>query len=150
MPEKTPTEQIAELLGVEFLPLLEPSDVRELQKALPGYQAVADDAARFCQKHGDVLRLDEVRASLEQGLADVTRLEPVEHLLEKLHLSIYHQRLQATAKCMEGLYDTARRIRDFAEAYPEIEEEGQHLLDFMKAFRPGPKKEKKEEGAGGA
>ncbi|MGX9727699.1 MAG: hypothetical protein ACTFAK_10395 [Candidatus Electronema sp. VV] len=27
------------------------------------------------------------------------------------HLSIYHQRLQATAKCMEGLYDTARRIR---------------------------------------
>jgi hypothetical protein len=51
---------------------------------------------------------------------------------------------------MEGLYDTARRIRDFAEAYPEIEEEGQHLLDFMKAFRPGPKKEKKEEGSGGA
>ncbi|MGX9727701.1 MAG: hypothetical protein ACTFAK_10405 [Candidatus Electronema sp. VV] len=38
MPEKTPTEQIAEILGVEFLPLLDPSDVRELQKALPGYQ----------------------------------------------------------------------------------------------------------------
>jgi hypothetical protein len=35
MPEKTPTEQIAEILGVEFLPLLDPSDVRELQKALP-------------------------------------------------------------------------------------------------------------------
>ena len=148
MPEKTLTEQIAELLGVEFLPPLEPSEIRELQKALPGYQAVADDAARFCQNHADALRLDKVRASLEQGLADVARLEPIEHLLEKLYLSIYHQRLQATAKCMEGLYDTARRIRDFAEAYPEIKEEGQHLLDFMKAFRPGPKKEKKEEGAG--
>jgi hypothetical protein len=149
MPEKTPTEQIAELLNVEFHPLLDPSDVRELQKALPGYQAVADDAARFALKHKDTLKLDKVRASIQQGLDDVNRLEPVEHLLEKLYLSIYHQRLQATAKCMEGLYDTARRIRDFAEAYPEIEEEGQHLLDFMKAFRPGPKKEKKEEGAGG-
>jgi hypothetical protein len=150
MPEKTPTEQIAELLNVEFHPLLDPSDVRELQKALPGYQAVADDAARFALKHKDTLKLDKVRASIQQGLDDVVRLEPVEHLLEKLYLSIYHQRLQATAKCMEGLYDTARRIRDFAEAYPEIEEEGQHLLDFMKAFRPGPKKEKKEEGSGGA
>jgi len=147
MPEKTPTEQIAELLNVEFHPLLDPSDVRELQKALPGYQAVADDAARFALKHKDTLKLDKVRASIQQGLDDVVRLEPVEHLLEKLYLSIYHQRLQATAKCMEGLYDTARRIRDFAEAYPEIEEEGQHLLDFMKAFRPGPKK--KEEGTGG-
>jgi len=150
MPEKTPTEQIAELLNVEFHPLLDPSDVRELQKALPGYQAVADDAARFALKHKDTLKLDKVRASIQKGLDDVVRLEPVEHLLEKLYLSIYHQRLQATAKCMEGLYDTARRIRDFAEAYPEIEEEGQHLLDFMKAFRPGPKKEKKEEGSGGA
>ncbi|CAK8713733.1 MAG: hypothetical protein CDV28_101147 [Candidatus Electronema aureum] len=92
MSEKTPTEQIAELLGVEFLPLLEPSDVRELQKALPGYQAVADDAARFAQKHKDTLKLDKVRASIEQGLADVARLEPVEHLLEKLYLSVYHQR----------------------------------------------------------
>jgi hypothetical protein len=150
MPEKTPTEQIAELLNVEFHPLLDPSDVRELQKALPGYQAVADDAARFALKHKDTLKLDKVRASIQQGLDDVARLEPIEHLLEKLYLSIYHQRLQATAKCMEGLYNTARRIRDFAEAYPEIEEEGQHLLDFMKAFRPGPKKEKKEEGSGGA
>ncbi|MGR0482778.1 MAG: hypothetical protein ACTFAL_15630 [Candidatus Electronema sp. V4] len=103
MPEKTPTEQIAEILGVEFLPLLDPSEVRELQKALPGYQAVADDAARFALKHKDTLKLDKVRASIQQGLDDVARLEPVEHLLEKLYLSIYHQRLQATAKACTTL-----------------------------------------------
>lgn len=146
MPNNALTEQIAQLLGVEFPPPLDPSEIKSLQKALPGYQAVADDAARFCQNHADALRLDEVRVSLEQGLADVARLEPVEHLLEKLYLSVYHQRLQTTAKCMEGLYDTTRRIRDFAEAFPEIKEEGQPLLDFMKAFRPGPKKEEHEEG----
>ncbi|MCI5121113.1 MAG: hypothetical protein D3908_07990 [Candidatus Electrothrix sp. AUS4] len=146
MPENNITDQIAQLLGVEFPPPLDPSEIKSLQKALPGYQAVADDAARFCQNHADALRLDEVRASLEQGLADVAHLEPVEHLLEKLYLSVYHQRLQATAKCMEGLYDTTRRIRDFAEAFPEIKEEGQPLLDFMKAFRPGRKKEEHEEG----
>ena len=49
---------------------------------------------------------------------------------------------------MQGLYDTARRIRDFSEAYPDIAEEGKFLLDFMKAFRPGRKKEKSEGGGG--
>ncbi|WP_339137559.1 MAG: hypothetical protein WGN25_05710 [Candidatus Electrothrix sp. GW3-4] len=140
MPQNNLTEQIAQLLGVEFPPSLDPSAIKSLQKALPGYKAVADDAARFCQNHTDAPRLDEVRTSLEQGLADVARLEPVEHLLQQLYLSIYHQHLRATAKCMEGLYDTTRRIRDFAEAFPEIKEEGQPLLDFMKAFRPGRKK----------
>ena len=47
---------------------------------------------------------------------------------------------------MEGLYGTTRRIREFANAYPDIAEEGQFLLDFMKAFRPGRKKEKSEGG----
>jgi len=45
---------------------------------------------------------------------------------------------------MEGMYTASRRIRDFAEAYPEIAEEGQFLLDFMKVFKPGRGKEKKE------
>nr|VFJ67620.1 MAG: hypothetical protein BECKDK2373B_GA0170837_119510 [Candidatus Kentron sp. DK]VFJ68781.1 MAG: hypothetical protein BECKDK2373C_GA0170839_11946 [Candidatus Kentron sp. DK] len=47
---------------------------------------------------------------------------------------------------MGAMYDTARRIRDFAEAYPEIAEEAKFLLDFMKVFKPGKKKEKKEPG----
>ena len=149
--DETPlADQIAALLGVEILPPLDANEIQSLHKALPGYQAIADDAARFVQKHKETLKLDDaVLAGLEDGLAEVKRLEPAEHLLEKLHLSVYHQRLQATDRCMEAMYDTTRRIRDFAEAYPEIAEEGQALLDFMKAFKPGHKKEKKEEGAGG-
>jgi hypothetical protein len=50
---------------------------------------------------------------------------------------------------MGALYDTTRRIRDFAEAYPEIAEEGQFLLDFMKAFKPGRGKGEKEAEGGG-
>lgn len=116
-------------------------------KALPGYQAVADDAARFVQKHGQILNLDaSVLADLQEGLAEVKRLEPADRALEKLHQSVYHQRLRATDRCMEGLYGTTRRIRDFSEAYPDIAEEGKFLLDFMKAFKPGRKKEKKEGG----
>ncbi len=145
MPEKTDLEKVAELLNVDILPPLDANDIQSLHKSLPGYQAVADDAARFVQKHKDALKLDDaVLAGLEQGLAEVKRLEHPEHLLEKLHLSVYHQRLQATDRCMEGMYDLARRIRDSAEACPDIAEEGQFLLDFMKAFRPGPKGEKKE------
>ncbi len=55
MPNNNVTEQIAQLLGVEFPPPLDPSEIKSLQKALPGYQAVADDAARFCQNHADAL-----------------------------------------------------------------------------------------------
>jgi hypothetical protein len=143
MPEKTDLEKVAELLNVEILPPLDANEIQSLHKSLPGYQAVADDAARFVQKHKDALKLDAaVLAGLEQGLAEVKRLEPPEHLLEKLHLSVYHQRLQATDRCMEAMYGPTRRVRDFAEAYPEIAEEGQFLLDFMGAFKPGPKREK--------
>ena len=145
MPEKTDLEKVAELLNVEILPPLDANDIQSLHKALPGYQAVADDAARFVQKHGATLRLgDDVHAALHDGLADVLRLEPAEKMLEKLYLSVYHQRLQGTDRCMGALYDTTRRIRDFAEAYPEIAEEGQFLLDFMKAFKPGRREDEKE------
>lgn len=72
----------------------------------------------------------------------VKQLEPAEKLLEALYQSVYHQHLQATSRCMEGLYDLSRRVREFGNAYPEIKEEAQFLLDFMKAFRPGPKKAK--------
>jgi hypothetical protein len=109
MPEQTDLEKVAELLNVEILPPLDANEIQSLHKSLPGYQAVADDAARFVQKHKDALKLDAaVLAGLEQGLAEVKRLEPAEHLLDKLHLSVYHQRLQATDRCMEGMYDLAR------------------------------------------
>lgn len=146
MPEKTVTEQIAEILNVEFPSPPDPSEIKSLHRSLPGYQAVADDAARFAQQHEALLNLNEIRTALEQALAEVNHLEPVEHLLERLYQSVYYQRLQATDRCMEGLYDITRRTRDFAEAYPEIAEKGQPLLDFMKVFKPGRKKEKKENG----
>ncbi len=101
--------QIAALLGVEILPPLDANEIQSLHKALPGYQAIADDAARFVQKHKETLKLDDaVLAGLENGLADVLRLEPAEHLLDRLHLSVYHQRLQATDRCMEAMYETPR------------------------------------------
>ena len=78
-----------------------------LQQALPSYQAIVDDAARFVQEHGEALRLDPVvLANLTEGLTEVKRLEPADRALEKLHQSVYHQRLRATDRCMEGLYDT--------------------------------------------
>lgn len=111
MPEKTLIEKLAELLEVDIVPPLDGGEAQALHKALPGYQAVADDAARFVQKHGGTLNLDaSVLADLEAGLVEVLRLEPADHALEKLHQSVYHQRLRATDRCMEGLYDTTRRI----------------------------------------
>jgi hypothetical protein len=41
--EETLMQQAASLLGVEYLPPLDPSEVQMLRKALPGYQAMADD-----------------------------------------------------------------------------------------------------------
>jgi hypothetical protein len=149
MPEQTLIEQLAAVLNVEVIPPMEGSEAQGMHKALPGYQAVVDDAARFVQKHGQTLNLDaSVLADLTEGLTEVKRMEPGEHALDKLHQSVYHQRLRGTDRCMQGLYDATRRIRDFSEAYPDIAEEGKFLLDFMKAFRPGRKKEKKEGGGG--
>lgn len=149
MPEQTLMEQLAAVLNVEIIAPMEGSEAQGLHKALPGYQAVVDDAARFVQEHGATLNLDaSVLANLTEGLAEVKRLEPADRALEKLHQSVYHQRLRATDRCMEGLYDTARRIRDFSEAYPELAEEGKFLLDFMKVFKPGRKKEKSGDGGG--
>jgi len=144
-------EQVAELLGVEFTPPLDPSDVQGLHKSLPGYQAMVDDTSRLVQEHAETLRLSpEVKADLIQGLDEVKKLEPIENLLEQLYQSVYHQRLQATSRCMEGLYSTSRRIREFENAYPKIRAQAQFLFDFLKAFRPGPKKDKKSGGAGNA
>lgn len=142
MPNENVTiEQVAELLGVELAPPLDGADVQALHKALPGYQAMVDDTSRLVQEHAETLRLaPAVMADLEQGIAEVKRLEPIEQLLERLHQSVYHQRLQATSRCMEGLYSASRRIREFENAYPEIKEQAQYLFDFLKAFRPGPKK----------
>ncbi|WP_339133868.1 MAG: hypothetical protein WGN25_13900 [Candidatus Electrothrix sp. GW3-4] len=149
MPEQTLIEQLAAVLNVEVIAPMDGSEAQGMHKALPGYQAVADDAARFVQKHGQTLNLDaSVLADLTEGLAEVLRLEPGEHALDKLQQSVYHQRLRGTDRCMEGLYNSTRRIRDFSEAYPDIAEEGKFLLDFMKAFKPGRKKEKKEDGGG--
>lgn len=36
----------------------------------------------------------------------------------------------------------------FSEAYPELAEEGKFLLDFMKLFKPGRRKEKNGDGGG--
>nr|VFJ67611.1 MAG: hypothetical protein BECKDK2373B_GA0170837_11959 [Candidatus Kentron sp. DK]VFJ68776.1 MAG: hypothetical protein BECKDK2373C_GA0170839_11945 [Candidatus Kentron sp. DK] len=55
MPDKTNIEKVAELLKVEFLPPLDPGDAQSLHKALPGYQAIADDTARLAKKHGKTL-----------------------------------------------------------------------------------------------
>jgi len=146
-PKKIDLEKIAKLLDVQYQPPLDAGDVQSLNKSLPGYQAITDDTARFVEKHAGTLKLDpDVLAGLQQGLADVNRLEPAERLLEKLHTSVYHQRLQATSACMGGMLDTARRVREFSNAYPDVAEEAKFLLDFMKAFRPGPKKEKKPTG----
>jgi hypothetical protein len=143
MPEKTIQEQIAELLNVEFAPPLDGDEVQALLKALPGYQAIVDDVSQLAQQHATTLHLSPaVLADLDQGLAAVKHLEPIEQLLERLHQSIYHQRLQATSRCMEGLFSVSRRVREFENACPEIKEQAQYLFDFLKAFRPGPKKEK--------
>nr|VFJ69861.1 MAG: hypothetical protein BECKFW1821B_GA0114236_11734 [Candidatus Kentron sp. FW] len=70
MPENTELEKVAKLLKVQFLPPLDPGDAQSLHKALPGYQAIADDTARLVQKHGQTLNLDPaVLADLEQGLS---------------------------------------------------------------------------------
>lgn len=147
MPEEgTLMEQVAALLGVEYLPPLDASEVQMLRKALPGYQAIADDTSRLVEEHAATLHLSPaVLADIDDGLAEVKRLEPIELLLERLHQSVYHQRLQATSRCMEGLYGASRRIREFENAYPEIKDAAQFLFDFLKVFRPGPKKEKDEE-----
>nr|VFJ66305.1 MAG: hypothetical protein BECKFW1821C_GA0114237_100927 [Candidatus Kentron sp. FW] len=46
------------------------------------------------------------------------------------------------------MLNAARRVREFSNAYPEVAGEPKFLLDPMKAFRPGPKKEKKPQGGG--
>ncbi|WP_446011219.1 hypothetical protein [Candidatus Electrothrix sp.] len=149
MPEQTLIEQLAAVLNVEVVSPMDGNEAQSLHKALPGYQAVADDAARFVQKYGETLNLDaSVLADLTEGLAEVKRMEPGEHALEKLYRSVYHQRLRGTDRCMEGLYNATRRIRNFSEAYPNIAEEGKFLIDFMKAFKPGRKKEKSGDGGG--
>ena len=86
MPEQTLTEQLAAVLNVEIIPPMEGNEAQSLHKALPGYQAVADDAARFVQEHGEALHLDpSVLANLTEGLAEIKRLEPADRALEKLH-----------------------------------------------------------------
>ena len=58
MPEQTLIEQLAAVLNVEVISPMDGNEAQSLHKALPGYQAVVDDAARFVQQHGETLHLD--------------------------------------------------------------------------------------------
>nr|VFJ63437.1 MAG: hypothetical protein BECKDK2373C_GA0170839_110716 [Candidatus Kentron sp. DK] len=153
MPENTQTpnggsllDKVAKLLNVQYKTPISPTQVRSLRKALPGYQGIGNDAVRLLRKDESALKLDDALfTELQEALINVERLEPAEQILEKLYLSVYQQRLQATDTCMGNMYEIARRIRDFAEAEPDIAREGHFLIDFMKAFRPGNRKKKDAE-----
>ena len=68
---------------MEYLPPLDASEVQMLRKALPGYQAIADDTSRLVEEHAATLHLSPaVLADIDDGLAEVKRLEPIELLLE--------------------------------------------------------------------
>nr|VFK41857.1 MAG: hypothetical protein BECKSD772F_GA0070984_11076 [Candidatus Kentron sp. SD]VFK47764.1 MAG: hypothetical protein BECKSD772E_GA0070983_11056 [Candidatus Kentron sp. SD] len=117
--KKVDLEKIAKLLDVQYQPPLDAGDIQSLNKSLLGYQAITDDTARFVEKHAQTLNLDpDVLAGLQQGLADVQRLEPAERLLETLRLSVYHQRLHATSTYMGAMLDTARRVRGIGYQWP--------------------------------
>lgn len=141
MPMKPTTpEDMASALQIEFKDPISTDEVKKLYRSLPGYQAVVDDTYELLDKHAQTLRIEKSLASeMREGLEKVKDLEPLEKALHQLYLSVYHQRLQATSKCMDGLYQTSRRIREFSNAFPEIADEAQFLLDFMKTFRPGRK-----------
>ncbi len=140
------TQEVAKKVDIEYEEPMSSDEVQKLHRALPGYQAVVDDVCELIQKHGNTLALDDnVLTDMEEGLSRVKELEPLERALEKVYQSVYHMRLKATAQCMDGLYQTSRRVREFSNAYPNIKEDAQFLLDFMKAFRPGPKAKEKDE-----
>jgi hypothetical protein len=137
-------ETLAKQLGVTYDKDIAEKGAKGLLRELPGYTAIADDAAELLSKHGKTLKLEAGKKELEEALALVKKLSPIESQLEKLYQSIYYQRLNATHEVMQILFDSSRRIREFSNAYPEIAEEAGFLLNFMKTFRPGRSSSDKE------
>ena len=143
--QKLPTlEELTAFLGLSTKTQQLPS--KNLLRELPGYQNVVDNALALYQKHKGDLRLpEEVGKLLEEGMQDVEHLEARERLLKQLYEATYAQRLEATSRCMDGLYQLTRRIREFSSAFPEIFQEAEPILKFMKTFRPGRKQKEKND-----
>ncbi|WP_339136448.1 MAG: hypothetical protein WGN25_01020 [Candidatus Electrothrix sp. GW3-4] len=79
-------EQLAVVLNVDVVSPMEGAEAQALHKALPGYQAVADEAARFIQEHGEALHLEvSVLANL---IVSVTLLRPIQRLPRKENSSL--------------------------------------------------------------
>jgi hypothetical protein len=110
MPQNNATEQIAQLLNVEFPPPLDPSAIKSLQKARPGYQTVS----------AKTTPMPSGWTALKQGLADVTRLEPVEHLLEKLYLSERAVLMYFFDRCGKYFRHEGEMSQIFQSCFPPI------------------------------
>ncbi|HEU4406361.1 MAG TPA: hypothetical protein VFS43_13935, partial [Polyangiaceae bacterium] len=137
-PALTTPGQLAGALGVELKPPLKPTEVQRLRKALPGYASTLDDTAELLTRDGAALGFDDVDP---QELVDLQRrykqVRTAETLLETVHQSVYHQRLQLDDQAMGRLQRIVRRVQSRAEEDPQLPLRWGVLLDFMGAFRKG-------------
>ncbi len=130
--------QLADALGVALAPPLKASEVQRLRKALPGYAALLDDAAELLTRDSAVLGFHDVDP---RELVDLQRryrkLRAAETMLETVHQSVYHQRLQIDDQAMGLLQRIVRRVQSRAEEDPQLPRRWGVVLDFMLAFRKG-------------
>jgi hypothetical protein len=136
-PPRTPGE-LAGSLGVELKPPLKTNQVVRLRRALPGYVNALDNTAELLEQDGAVLGFDEATpARLVDMQRRYKKLRTAETLLETVHQSVYHQRLQLDDEAMGLLQSIVRRVQSRAEEDPQMPLRWGALLDFMGAFRKG-------------
>jgi hypothetical protein len=133
----TPGE-LAAAFDVKLKPSLKPKEILRLRKALPGYSSSLDDTARRLTHDREALGFDEADSEKLLDLQERhEKLRRAETVLETVHLSVYHQRLQIDDEAMGLLQRIVRRVQSRAEEDPQLPLRWGALLDFMGAFRKG-------------
>jgi hypothetical protein len=132
------SKELAAVVGVELTKRLDPTTIRRLRKALPGYVSMLDDVAGLLHDDAALLNLPDVTPeALLTAQGRQKYLAAREGVVETVHRSIYEQRLQADHEAMGMLLKIARRIDAVAEDDPDVRIRWKSLLDFLSKFRRG-------------
>ena len=150
---KVPTSaELAAMFGVTVQKRMPPKAIWALRKAVPGYAAMLDDAARLLEDEGAALEINGVTpADLLAAQEEYRYLSTREAVLHTVYRSVYEQRLRLDDRAMKMLEKIARRVTALEEDDQEISMRWKLLLDFLSTFRRGggkkaePAEEEEEE-----
>jgi hypothetical protein len=134
---KLTPESLAAILGVPYRAKLTGDEVRHLLKPYPGYRALLEEVVRRLPQDNGVLEIAFDVREVKQRLARVRRIEERLDILEQVGDGADAQRQVDDGFLMDVLLTATRRVREQADAHPDVAKRWADVVEFVAKLHPG-------------